>query len=103
MGACSLPDARPRISVEAAALSDSWDMPTVPAHAVLRLHRGAYVYVVEQAGAGDTVVELLPVSVGAVDNQRAAIAAGLEPGVLVATAGIHQLRDGASVRVVDRN
>ena len=73
-------------------------MPVVPSRAVLHLSSGDFVFVVDD-DAGRPTATLQQVSVGPVRNFQAAIGAGIEPGTLVVTAGMHTLRNGSPVRV----
>jgi RND family efflux transporter MFP subunit len=56
------------------------------------------VWIVEQA-AGGAVVKLAPVKVGAFREDTVTVVAGVKPGDLVVTAGVHKLTQGQKVRV----
>lgn len=74
------------------------DATVIPAAAVQRGAQGLFVYVVQP----DQTVKLRPVTLGPVDGQRQAIAAGLAPGDIVVSDGMDRLRDGAQVEVTTR-
>jgi len=66
----------------------------VPTTAVQQGPQGPFVYI---AHDGKAVVR--PVTVGIIQNERAAIASGLAAGDLVVTDGIDRLRNGSAVEV----
>jgi multidrug efflux system membrane fusion protein len=70
----------------------------VPAAAIQRSPRGAFVYVVRP----DQTVGVRPVTVGVADGDDVAIAAGLAVGEPVVVDGADRLRDGARVAVQAR-
>jgi membrane fusion protein, multidrug efflux system len=70
----------------------------VPATAIQRSPRGAFVYVVRP----DQTVGVRPVTVGVADGDDVAIAAGLAVGEPVVVDGADRLRDGARVAVQAR-
>jgi multidrug efflux system membrane fusion protein len=71
------------------------DVVIVPSAAVQRGAQGMFVYVVKP----DNTVELRPVTLGPLDNQRQSISNGLRPGETVVTDGVDRLRPGAPVEV----
>ena len=70
----------------------------VPAAALQRIARGAFVYVVKP----DTTVSARPVTPGAADGDDVAVTRGLAAGKLVVVDGADRLRDGATVTVQSR-
>jgi multidrug efflux system membrane fusion protein len=73
------------------------DALVVPGAAVVQGARGAFVYVVDPAGAVSTVA----VTPGPVDGNLVAVTGELAPGSRVVTDGADKLRDGAKVEVID--
>ena len=71
-------------------------VPVVPTAAVLQGEKGRYVY---RLGA-DGKVAAVPVKLGAVDGDRAAIDSGLALGDKVVVDGLDKLRDGAAVEAI---
>ncbi len=71
------------------------DMVIVPSAAVQRGAQGMFVYVVK----ADNTVELRPITLGPLDNQRQSIANGLRSDEMVVTDGVDRLRPGAPVTV----
>jgi len=65
----------------------------IPAAAVQRTTRGAFVYVVEP----DQTVAARPITVGVTDGDDVAVDGGLRPGERVVVDGADRLRDGATV------
>jgi RND family efflux transporter MFP subunit len=75
---------------------------TVPARAVLRQSGQAFVFVVledAKAGGGKLKVERRPVALGALGEDAFVLERGLAAGDRIATSGIQQLRDGATVKL----
>lgn len=70
----------------------------VPAAALQRIARGAFVYVVKP----DSTVSARPVTPGAADGDDVAVTRGLAAGELVVVDGADRLRDGAAVTVQSR-
>jgi multidrug efflux system membrane fusion protein len=70
----------------------------VPAEALQRIARGAFVYVVKP----DSTVSARPVTPGAADGDDVAVTRGLAAGELVVVDGADRLRDGAAVTVQSR-
>lgn len=85
------------------------DATLLPVGAVQRGSQGDFVYVLQSPNTdGDSrenkvTVKLQNVSVGESDGQRVAINTGIEPGTVVVTEGLEQLRDGSAVEVVQRD
>lgn len=70
----------------------------VPAAAVMRGDRGAFVYAVDEPKA---VVRAIAVTPGQSSNDIVAISGNLQVGTRVVTDGVDKLRDGAKVEVID--
>lgn len=84
--------------VEHLGVADSGPV-RVPLEAVVFTDEGsASVWVVESSPDGTGVVRAVPVSVGEVTGADVVILAGIEPGGVIAGAGVGQLRDGQRVR-----
>lgn len=75
---------------------DSRDSPVVPERAILSQGGGAAVFVVSEGR-----VSQRPVRVGQRLGDLVELRDGVGPGELVVSAGIHRLRDGLAVRLVD--
>jgi multidrug efflux system membrane fusion protein len=82
----------------------------VPSSAVQLGRDGYYVYIVGAAAAGDTsstnktsTVSLRSVTIGATEDDNVAVASGLAENETVVTDGVDQLRDGATVQVVQND
>lgn len=75
------------------------DMPVVPNAAILRGTPGTYVYLLE----GDQKVVVRPIKTGETDGNRTVVMSGLAPGDRVVTDGTDRLRDGAPVRITERD
>ena len=67
----------------------------VPAAAIQRSPKGAFVYVVK----ADQTVAMRPVTIGVSQEDETSISTGLVPGELVVTDGAERLRDGARVEL----
>jgi len=76
---------------------DSAQQLAVPVTAVQYGSIGAFVYVVDDDNAAH-IREVVP---GRIDGDYMAISAGLSPGERVVTDGVHRLREGSKVEVVD--
>lgn len=74
------------------------DVVTIPSSAIQRGSQGLFVYIVK----ADRTVELRPVTLGPVDDQRIAVASGVGPGELVVIDGVDRLREGAKVELIER-
>ncbi len=74
------------------------DASLVPIAAIQRGAPGPFVYLVKP---GETVAAQ-PVSLGPSDSRRVAITKGVAPGQAVVTDGADRLKDGATVRLVER-
>ena len=70
-------------------------MVMVPAAAVQRSAKGAFVYVVKE----DRTVEVRPVRVGPGEKDMVSIEEGVHPGELVVIEGVERLRTGSKVEV----
>ncbi|MCB9746034.1 MAG: efflux RND transporter periplasmic adaptor subunit [Alphaproteobacteria bacterium] len=71
----------------------------VPAVAVAEDQAGRFGFVVEPGADGVGVVRRRELSVGPMSAEGLAILDGLEPGELLITAGVSQLRDGMQVKL----
>jgi membrane fusion protein, multidrug efflux system len=71
-------------------------VPTVPEQTVLEGANGHFVYVIKP----DNTVERRAVEVAAVQDGKAVIAKGLEPGERVVVEGQYRLDNGARIRIV---
>jgi len=71
----------------------------IPPSAVIRTDRQASVWVVDANG----VVSARNIEIGTSDPMRVEVAAGLNPGDVVVTAGVHALRPGQKVRPLETN
>jgi len=69
----------------------------VPADTVQYGASGAYVYVI----TGESKATVRPVTLGASDDGRVVVLAGLQAGEAVAIEGLDRLREGRAVQVVD--
>lgn len=77
-------------------LSVRHHVPTVPEQTVLEGADGRFVYVIKP----DNTVERRVVEVAAVENGKAVIAKGLEPGERVVIEGQYRLNNGATIRIL---
>ena len=68
----------------------------LPTSALRQEGKGTAVWVLEK---GTMTVRSQPVQVGTADGNEAVIAGGLEPGMLVVSAGVHVLAPGQKVRI----
>ncbi|MGH6714997.1 MAG: efflux RND transporter periplasmic adaptor subunit [Bradyrhizobium sp.] len=71
-------------------------VPTVPAQTVLEGASGHFVYIIKP----DNTVERRSVDVAAVENGKAVIIKGLQPGERVVVDGQYRLNNGAKVRIL---
>jgi len=78
------------------------DALLVPATAVQRGSQGDFVYVVKTNDDQGQAVSLRAVQTGAREAEQVAIERGLEEGELVVINGVDRLREGAIVRVANR-
>ena len=77
-------------------LSVRRQVPTVPEQTVLEGANGHFVYVIKP----DNTVERRAVEIAAVQDGKAVIAKGLEPGERVVTEGQYRLDNGARIRIL---
>jgi len=77
-------------------LSVRRQVPTVPEQTVLEGADGHFVYVIKP----DSTVERRAVEIAAVQDGKAVIAKGLEPGERVVTEGQYRLDNGARIRIL---
>lgn len=77
-------------------LSVRRQVPTVPAQTVLEGANGHFVYVIKP----DSTVERRAVEIAAVQDGKAVIAKGLEPGERVVIEGQYRLDNGARIRTL---
>jgi len=75
------------------------DAIIVPASAIQRGPKGAFVYVVK----GDRTVTVRPIGVGASQNGDVSIESGLAAGELVVVDGAERLREGSAVELPNQN
>ncbi|MCB5226474.1 efflux RND transporter periplasmic adaptor subunit [Alishewanella sp. 16-MA] len=71
---------------------------TIPQDAVQYGSAGTYIYTIEQNRA-----QIRQVTLGAVDNGKVAITAGLQPGTPVVLEGLDRLRPGRAVEVIEND
>jgi RND family efflux transporter MFP subunit len=71
----------------------------IPALAVVRMSGQPFAYVVKMK-AGKSVVERVPVTLGALGAQAYVVEAGLQAGEAIAVSSLQALRDGLEVRPV---
>jgi RND family efflux transporter MFP subunit len=76
------------------------DSPVVPYVAVGEDRNGHYVFVIEPDASGVLRVNRRPVDVGSATAGGIVIVAGLEPGELIATAGVRRLIPGQEVTLL---
>ena len=75
------------------------DKVIVPAAAIQRGPRGAFVYTVK----ADRTVEMRLVTVGISEEGKTSVTAGLSPGEMVVVEGAEKLREGGKVALKGRN
>ncbi len=81
------------------SLSDRPEAIVVPIKAVGEDSNGNYVYLIESDDATTGTVRRTPVEIGEVTAGGFEIESGLEPGQLIATAGLQTLLDGQKVKL----
>lgn len=77
---------------------DSAPVIKLPTSALRQQGQGSAVWVVDRASM---TVRSQPVQIATADGNEAVVAAGLEPGMLVVSAGVHVLAPGQKVRIFD--
>jgi RND family efflux transporter MFP subunit len=78
----------------------SGDNPVVPYVSVGEDRNGHYVFVIEPDESGALRANRRPVEVGGATHSGIVIVAGLEPGELIATAGVRRLTPGQEVTLL---
>lgn len=97
------PQARPPLGSTASVspqVSDKARTPAIklPTSALRQEGQGSAVWVLDRASM---TVRSQPVQIARVDGNEAVVAAGLQPGMLVVSAGVHVLAPGQKVRVYE--
>lgn len=86
----------PSLTVSTRLLIDTLkDVVVIPDAAVQRGPDGLYAYVVDKDGAA----QMRPLKVGSIQDGRAVIAQGIEPGDRVVTSGYYRLQPGSKVEI----